>query len=351
MKKKALLIILICVCSVLIAETGMPSSQQYEANKEFDLFFKQVKTIPLSEEKVLLGSVRVLHFAPDGNFWILDSKGIRINTYKPDGAFISSIGASGQGPGEYLTPMDFFFGKEYIYVVDSLARKLNVLNLDGKFKYFFFIQDGRAVQESKTGDIVIASPLVTNPDSSTCIQIYNKKGELKRAFVPIARNAIQNGLFCDIVSFSLDEQDNIYCVQEMEYKIYKYSFSGQLLKSFSQLKPYYTPPPDTPFKQKHLQSAAEKWVKSWTHVIGIIYYNKLLFVTLMNLGGDYDYIIDIYSTEGDFIKGGLAAKYRLLNIDNKGQFYFLEDKIDPETSDSSYNILIYSMKDNQLVSK
>lgn len=329
----------------------MPSSKPYEVNKEFDLFFKQMKSVTLSQETVLLGSVRVLRIAPDGNLWILDSRGIKINKYKPDGTFISSIGASGQGPGEYLAPVDFFFGKENIYVVDTRARKLNVLNMDGKFKYFFYIQDGRSVQESKTGDIVIAAPLVTTPDSSNCIQIYNKKGELKRAFAPITRNAAKHDLLCDFVSFSLDEEDNIYCVQEMEYKIYKYSFSRQLLKSFSQIKPYYTPPPNTPFKQKHLRSAAEKWIKSWTHVIGIMYYNKLLFVTLMNRESDYEYIIDIYNTEGDFIKGGLAANYRLLNIDKKGQFYFLEDKIEPGSIDSSYNILIYSMRDSRYVSK
>ncbi len=334
-----------------MAETGITSRQQFEVDKEFDLFFKQVKTVTLSQESVLLGSVRVLHIAPDGNFWILDSKGIKIHKYKPDGTFISSIGASGQGPGEYLAPMDFFIGKEYIYVVDNVARKVNVLNMDGSFKYFFIIQDGRSVQESKTGDIVIAAPLMTNPDSSNCIQIYNKQGELKRAFVPITKNAVKNGLVCDFVSFSLDEEDNIYCVQEMEYKIYKYSFSGQLLKSFSQIKTHYTPPPDTPFKQKYLRSAMEKWFKSWTHVIGIIYYNKLLFVTLLNPGGDYEYIIDIYSKEGNFIKGGLATNYRLLHIDNKGQFYFLQDTTDPSSLDSSYNILIYSMRDTSFVSK
>ncbi|MDQ1353026.1 MAG: hypothetical protein QG657_3332, partial [Acidobacteriota bacterium] len=328
-----------------------PSSQRYEVNKEFDLFFNQVKSVTLSQETVLLGSVRVLRIVPDGNFWVLDSKGIKIHKYKPDGTFISSIGGSGQGPGEYLAPRDIFIGKEYIYVVDDVARKLNVLNMDENFKYFFIIQDGRSVQESKTGDIVIAAPLVTTPDSSNCIQIYTKKGELKRAFVPVTRNALKNGLICDFVSFSLDEEDNIYCVQEMEYKIYKYSFSGQLLKSLSQIKPYYTSPPDTPFKQKHLRSAVEKWHKSWTHVIGIIYYNKLLFVTLLNPGGEYQYIIDIYSTEGEFIKGGLAANYRLLNIDKKGQFYFLEDKIEPGSFEPSYNILIYSMRDSRFVSK
>jgi hypothetical protein len=347
MKQLALFIILICISSALISAVGILFSQENAVNKEFDVFFKQVKAITLSEEKVLLGSVRTLRISPDGNFWTLDSKGIKIHKFKPDGSFISSIGGYGQGPGEYLTPMDFFFGKEYIYVVDNHARKLNVLNIYGKFKYFFYIQDGRSVQESKTGDIVIAAPLVTPPDSSTCIQIFNKKGELKRAFVPISKNALKNNLFSDMVSFSLDEEDNIYCVQEMEYKIYKYSFSGQLLKSFSQLQPHYTPPPDTPFNQKYLRSAAEKWLKSWTHVIGIMYYKKLLFVTLLNPGGEYKYILDIYSTDGTFIKGGLAGNYRLLNIDNKGQCYFLEDNIEPDGLDSSYNILIYSMKFNR----
>jgi hypothetical protein len=88
MKQKTLLIILICFCSVLIAETGMPSSQRYKVNKEFDLFFKQVKSVTLSQETVLLGSVRVLRIVPDGNFWILDSKGIKIHKYKPQRMYL-----------------------------------------------------------------------------------------------------------------------------------------------------------------------------------------------------------------------------------------------------------------------
>lgn len=348
MKQMVLFIILICCYPVLIAKTGINSLQQYEVDKEFDFFFKQVKTVTLSQETILLGSVRKLSIEPDGNLWILDSKAIKINKYRPDGIFISSIGKRGQGPGEYIIPLDFFLSKEYIYVVDPGARKFNVLNLDGNFKYFFKIQDGRSAKESKTGDIVIAAPIITNPDSSTCIQIYNKKGELKRAFIPIARNALKHDLISDLVSFSLDEQDNIYCVQEMEYKIYKYSLAGQILKSFSQIKPYYNPPPDAPFKQKYLRSAMDNWLKSWTHVIGIIYYNKLLFVTLFNPKDEYDYIIDIYSKDGEFLKGGLATNYRLLHIDKKGQFYFLQDSTDPSSLDTLYNILIYSMRDTQL---
>ncbi|HLP45501.1 MAG TPA: 6-bladed beta-propeller, partial [Candidatus Kapabacteria bacterium] len=349
--KKALFVVLVFYCSLLMAKREIIPGQQYESNKEFDLFFKLVKTVTLSQEKVLLGSVRKLSIGPDGNFWILDSKSVKIHKFRADGTFISSIGGKGQGPGEYLIPMDIFIGNKYIYVVDPGARKINVLNMDGSFKYFFKIQDGRSVQESKNGDIVIAAPLITNPNDSTCIQIYTNKGGLKRSFIPIARNAVKHGLISDFVSFSLDQDDNIYCVQEMEYKIYKYSFDGQVLKNFSQIKPYYTSPPDELFKQKYLQSATENWLKSWTHIIGIIYFNKLLFVTLSYPKGEYEHIIDIYSQEGEFIKGGLAMNYRLLHIDKKGNFYFLQDKTDLGAFDSSYNILIYSIRDSNFFAK
>lgn len=351
MRKEILFVLMVCYCSMLMAKMEMISGQQYEADKEFDLFFQLVKTVTLSQEKVLLGSVRKLSIGPDGNFWILDSKSIKIHKFRPDGTFISSIGDRGLGPGEYLIPMDIYIGSEFIYVVDSGARKINVLNMDGTFKYFFKIQDGRSVQESKTGDIVIAAPLITNPDSSTCIQIYSNKGELKRSFIPIARTAARHKFISDLVSFSLDQEDNIYCVQEMEYKIYKYSFAGHVLKSFSQINSYYTPPPEEPFKQKYLQSALETWIKGWTHMIGIIYFNKLLFVTLAYPKSEYEYILDIYSQDGEFIKGGLAMNYRLLCIDKKGQFYFLQDRTDLGDIDSSYNILIYSMRDSRFITK
>lgn len=322
----------------------MNSQQSYEVNKEFSLSFNLIKSITLSQEKVLLGNVRKFSIGPDGNFWILDSKNTKIHKYKPDGTFISSIGGKGQGPGEYIIPTDIFIGNEFIYVADIGARKINVLNMEGIFKYFFKIQDGRSIWETKAGDIVIAAPLITDPKNSSCIQIYNNKGELKRSFLPIAKSTVKHGLISDLVFLSLDQEDNIYCVQEMEYKIYKYSINGHILNTFSQINSYYTPPPDDPFNQKYLKSAMENWIKSWTHMNGIFYFNKLLFVTLDYPKNKYEYMLDIYSSDGEFIKGDLAMNYRLLYIDKNGQFYFLQERTDSLSLDSSYNLLIYSMK-------
>jgi hypothetical protein len=324
--------------------TIMPAigSEVRDSNHAFNDFFKLTKKVNLSQKQVLIGSIRKLSVDPEGNFWVLDSRAYRINKYSKSGKFIWSIGEKGQGPGEFLRPFDFFIGKENIFVVDPMARKLDVFSKNGSFKYFYKIEDGRSVQEGKNGEIIIAAP-VFRYNTSACIHIYTKQGKLKKSFLPVSQNTIRHKLISDAVFFCLDKEDNIYCIQEMEYKIHKYTMTGQLIKRFFESKPYYIPPPKKVFVDMHLRSKVLNWLHSWTHIIGInIFKDRLLFVTLKCGAGAYEYIMDVYNREGSFIKGGLSTNYRLLSIDEKGNFYFLQETT--ADSDIAYNILIYSIK-------
>jgi hypothetical protein len=326
------------------------SQNQYEFNDDFNHFFKLEKRVTLSQKKTLIGRLRQFSVGPEKNFWVLDSKKNKIYKYNRNGEFISSIGDFGQGPGEFIQAYDFFIGKESIYVVDPMARKVNVFTKDGDFKYFFMIEDGRTVQEGKNGEIVIAAPLIfRNSGSSACIHIYNKKGKRTKSFLPINKNAIRHNLISGGVFFDLDQEGNIYCVQEMEYKIHHYTINGQPIKTFSEIKPYYIPPPNGIIKKMYLRSALEKWLKSWTHIIGLNRLNNLLFVTLLYFEGSYEYRLDIYNKDGNLIKGDLATNYRLLYIDKNGNLYFLQETMNPDSFDSSYNILIYSVKNKKFM--
>jgi hypothetical protein len=339
MIRKMVFFIFICINTAMLAIGG----EVHESNPAFDDFFKLIKKVNLSQKEVLIGSIRKLSVDPGGNFWVLDSRACKINKYSKQGEFISSIGRKGQGPGEFLRPFDFCIGKENIFVVDPMARKLNVFSKNGSFKYFYKIEDGRAVQEGKNGEIIIAAPVFRYNNTSACIHIYSKEGKLKKSFLPVNQNTVRHKFISDAVFFSLDQESNIYCIQEMEYKIHKYTMAGQLMKTFFESNPYYIPPPKKILVDKHLRSKVLNWMLSWTHIIGInIFKDRLLFVTLKHGPGAYEYILDVYNREGNFIKGGLSTNYRLLFIDEKGNFFFLQEiAVD---SDIAYNILIYSKK-------
>jgi hypothetical protein len=131
----------------------------------------------------------------------------------------------------------------------------------------------------------------------------------------------------------------------MEYKIYNYTIDGQLLKTFSIANnTHYIPPPQKPFDKLFLRSKAMEWINSWTHVIGIYISKDFLFVNLYNGNiKNYKYILDVYTTNGKFVKGGLESSYRLLHVDKQGIFYFLQEKIDID-SDITFSILKYGLR-------
>jgi hypothetical protein len=325
------------------------TENQHETGNGFNRFFKYEKAITISEAKRLLGSIRTLCVDLDNNFRILDSRQNLIHKYSRTGKFISVIGGKGQGPGEFVKAFDFFIGKKNIYVVDPKARKAHVFNLDGVFKYFFFIEDGRAVKEGKNGEVVISAPIIKTLNKSACIHIYSKDGKIKKSFFPINKNAVKHEFICDGVFFDIDREGNLYCIQEMEYNINRYTISGRLVKTFSGKNPLYIPPPEKVFKKKYLRSSLSKWMETWSHIVGINILDNMLIVTHEYNKTPFEYMLDIYSRDGDLIIAGLATNYRLLYIDKTGKFYFSHEAVQADLNESTYHILIYSIKNKKLL--
>jgi hypothetical protein len=63
----------------------------------------------------------------------------------------------------------------------------------------------------------------------------------------------------------------------------------------------------------------------------------------------FEYMLDIYSRDGDLIIAGLATNYRLLYIDKTGKFYFSHEAVQADLNESTYHILIYSIKNKKLL--
>lgn len=309
----------------------------------FDSVFKYEKTINLAQDKVTIATIRKLCIAPDGNFWILDSKQQKIHKFKPDGSYIGSQGGLGQGPGEFIAPFDLYFGKKNMYVLDPRAQKINLFEQNGKFIKFLPILDGRFIQENVNGKLIIAATTFNNPKSGNCLHLYNVDGKLEKSFFPISDIAFKQQFISDSVCFNQDAEGNIYAIQEVAYKIHKYSPDGQLLTSFSSIGTHYILPPNTPPKNKFLQEETKKWLFSWTHVLDVFFHKGLLIVTLSHPKGGAEYAYDIYTADGKFKTGGLMFNNRLLMIDKQGYFYFLKENEDADNN-SYYSIVKYSLK-------
>lgn len=316
------IIILSMFFSFLFSDNGESNSN---FSNSFERVFRQKEIITLSQSNELIGHIRAFQVDDEGNLWILDSKIGNIKKYNERGDLVFSFGRKGDGPGEFMAPFGFFISKDNIYVVDPKRRAIFIFDKNGKFKDSFKIKDGREIKLDRKGSkIIVSAPWVESKEGGHCIHVYDIKGKLVKSFLPIPEIILKN-MFSDWVYFDLDEENNIYAVSEMEYKIYKFTENGELLKTFSKINKYYTPPPSKPFKGPYLKEALDKWIRSWTHITGVNTLKSLLIVGLKNIEPEY-YILDIYNLNGDYILGGLKTSYRLLHTDKKGNLYFLKEK-------------------------
>lgn len=357
-RKIVLIFILAVICPLSTAAypgDNNTDSQTVGVSPAFDDFFEFKGAVELSQEKVLIGRVRTLKIDEDGNIWILDSKIMDIKTFSKSGQYIASMGERGDGPGGMKYPSDFFIFKDKVYVTDPHILRLHVFDKESrKFKYFVKMRDGRSIHVRNEDEIILSGQLLSptvraklRKEDFLYIHIVNRSGKLSGSFFHTNETAIKNHLVSDGVFFCVDE-NNIYGIQEMEYKIYKFTPGGTLVNVFPAPNlPHYIPPPKEPINKKFLQSRLMSWVKSWTHIMGIAEYNDYLFITLNKPDEKpYEYLIDVYSKDGKFIKGGLGTSNRLLYIDKRGIFSYLQIR---ETGDSDikYSILKYALKEQK----
>ena len=301
-------------------------------SQSFKEFFESKGTLKLSQKKEIIGSIRSFKKDEEDNVWILDSKNCNIKSYFSSGTLRFAIGGHGAGPGEYYKPWDFFISKRFIYVLDPIIYRIHVIDRKTlKFSHFLKIRDGRSIHVIDDQKIILTAPLSIDPNVNSnrlkCLHIYNNNGVLNRSFLPLNDAAIENQLICDSTFFCIDRNGNIFAVQEMEYKIFNYTIDGMFIRSFvTPVKHYYIPPPKKPLDKSFLQSKVKKWIGSWTHITGIHTCMEFIVVNMVNYEDQEDnYIIDVYDSKGNLIKGGLKSDYRLLNIDKEGTLYFLKD--------------------------
>jgi hypothetical protein len=193
--------------------------------------------------------------------------------------------------------------------------------------------------------MILAAAWRENGGGGHGLHIHNKRGDIIKSLFPISEVALKNNLVCDGIFFDLDRDYNIYAVQEMDYRISKYTVDGHPVKSFSQPGPDYIPPPKAPFKHTYLRSKLTGWIKSWTHVVGLTVSGNRLFVSLGNYDpADFGFVLDLYDTDGHFIRGGLKTNYRLLHVDDRGVLYFLHEEMG---SDLAFKILKFSIRESR----
>ena len=69
----------------------------------------------------------------EGNIYVLDGGNFQIKVFNETGEFLYSFGKKGQGPGEFLGPLQFGMDKnENIHILDMRNRRMTIVTKKGE---------------------------------------------------------------------------------------------------------------------------------------------------------------------------------------------------------------------------
>ena len=71
--------------------------------------------------------------AENGNIFVVETGGKRVQMFGPEGEFRATLGKEGQGPGEFQQPMGATIAGEHLVVLDMLGRRLSVWTDEGEY--------------------------------------------------------------------------------------------------------------------------------------------------------------------------------------------------------------------------
>lgn len=109
--------------------------------KIFGLKDKQyLSSIPpeAAKEEERLFSPTNIAVDEEGNLYVSDTGGFRVQKYGANGEFVKSIGSHGDAPGQFARPKGVAVDKEgRIYVVDAAFENVQIFDKEGKLLLFF----------------------------------------------------------------------------------------------------------------------------------------------------------------------------------------------------------------------
>lgn len=96
-------------------------------------FVEKVEYIPLETTEECLLSNELQVFVGDDDIIVGDQKAQKFYRFDNKGKFLNTIGKRGEGPDEYIYSISFYADKEYVYIIDANAKRLNKYSYDGNF--------------------------------------------------------------------------------------------------------------------------------------------------------------------------------------------------------------------------
>ena len=153
-------------------------------------------------EKYLLADPADVTTDEELNIYICDTKDFCVKVYNKNGEFIRELGNKGQGPGEFIQPLDLTYIKQNkLCVVDdySAHKKISIISTQGVFLHSFDINE------------------------MTEINIHDISASKDGKYIFVSRK-MPALMFLDRL------------IEHIDYIIYRYDVNGQLINKFGTLE-------------------------------------------------------------------------------------------------------------------
>jgi hypothetical protein len=203
------------------------------------------------EEEILYDPVDAARLSNE-DILILERSGCTVKRYTKGYEYVSSFGKKGQGPGDFQSPFCLRLNKDRnrLYVADS---KISVFSLDGSYEDGFrperiAVFGSIGAQYKTSGMAVLSGSQVILPShpslwvdsgENKLLSIYDKKGSVIRSFGAVKQDDDPRlTLNTNIVSFTTDDEDNIYLAYAYQNRIDKHAPDGQMIFSTDRPLPY-----------------------------------------------------------------------------------------------------------------
>lgn len=117
--------------------------------------------------------------APDGRLAMADAKSVQVMVYREDGSFLATVGARGDGPGEFRHPLAVTFGDEgELYVVDGSPPSLVLFTPDLMYDTTFEVREALVALEVEVIGTDVSVLTYRDKVGDRLLRRYQRDGEL-----------------------------------------------------------------------------------------------------------------------------------------------------------------------------
>lgn len=316
---------------------------------ELETIFKIDARFSLTGPKI--NSLSMLRVKQDGSILLLDNQRKVAAAYTAGGAYVGSIGGTGNSPGNQLWPSDVIETKdEAIAVSDFQGHRVNIFSRDRQLKSsFVYTPQSFSAQRLIYDDVNSCFYLFGNrwqqgSDGETSgadlLHKYSSDGQFVASYFPFPEKA--KGL--DLYSFNspaMDIHDGVlYIALPFDYTVYRMDSAGKMSALFkgeqtpfkeptTKLDPSQVPPEDS---YRYVQD----WRASWTPILALVRIKDHVLVEYQTFE-DLRYRIDVWSLATGKITRSIKTNHLMLTRGGDGNIYFLDNL--ENRGQSQYGIL------------